>query len=165
MSKDFLTESYEQVLNEGLWDRTKAAASGALQSTKNLGGNIKGGFKAGVAGATGDVKGAQDAATKVAQQTTGKDTRKKKLIDLHVAKANKFADNVIAKLDSLAKDFESDMQTTKLFDEAATKQNNELFLKAFLDKIQAKYALTAKPGAPEAPPSEAPKTEPAHYDV
>lgn len=49
-------------INEGLWDRTKARAAGAVGAVKGIGQQIAGGVKGAVAGATGNVAGAAQAA-------------------------------------------------------------------------------------------------------
>ena len=49
-------------LNEGLWDRTKARAAGAVGTVKGIGNQVAGGVRGAIAGATGNVAGATAAA-------------------------------------------------------------------------------------------------------
>lgn len=55
-------EEQLKTINEGLWDRTKARASGAVGAVKGAGQQIAGGIKGAVAGATGNIAGAAAAA-------------------------------------------------------------------------------------------------------
>ena len=86
-------------LNEGLWDRTKARASGAVGTVKGIGNQVAGGVRGAIAGATGNVA----AATAAAQQG------RQGAVSGQVAKINSYKATAQEKIKKLTNEIFSDL--------------------------------------------------------
>jgi hypothetical protein len=86
-------------LNEGLWDRTKARAAGAVGAVKGIGNQVAGGVKGAIAGATGNVAGATAAAQQGRQGA----------VSGQVAKINSYKATAQEKIKKLTNEIFSDL--------------------------------------------------------
>ncbi len=86
-------------LNEGLWDRTKARAAGAVGTVKGIGNQVAGGVRGAIAGATGNVAGATAAAQQGRQGA----------VSGQVAKINSYKATAQEKIKKLTKEIFSDL--------------------------------------------------------
>ena len=86
-------------LNEGLWDRTKARAAGAVGTVKGIGNQVAGGVRGAIAGATGNVAGATAAAQQGRQGA----------VSGQVAKINSYKATAQEKIKKLTNEIFSDL--------------------------------------------------------
>ena len=86
-------------LNEGLWDRTKARASGAVGAVKGIGNQVAGGVRGAIAGATGNVAAASAAAQQGRQGA----------VSGQVAKINSYKATAQEKIKKLTNEIFSDL--------------------------------------------------------
>src|SRR6218665_883628 len=169
-NEDFLTESYNEVLNEGLWDRTKASASGIGQSIKNFGQGAKhaGTFAkqsliGGAKGATGDadaVAKTKDVKQASKQQfdnrTTGKQAKAASLKNIHIKKLAEALKGFEKEFTVLTNDFVSDMAKSGVFQQNEIEQTKADYIKSFKDNLTNAFlkAPEAKEQAVETPSTE-----------
>lgn len=132
-------------INEGLWDRTKARAAGAVGAVKGLGQQIAGGVKGAVAGATGNIAGAAQAA----QQ--GQQGR----VSGQVAKINSYKATAQEKIKKLTNEIFSDLGKLGIDVKA-----NSNIANGFIGQLNKSFEqLTSS--LQGAPPTSAPVAAPA----
>src|SRR6218665_402123 len=152
---EYLREAYQQIVdkqktlvNEGLFDRTKAAVSGIGQSIKNapkVAGNV---IKGAVAGAKGDVNTVKQAAQSNEYRINGEDQRRTKLIAIHTEKAKKLVDEFHAKFKTLAADYESDTKKAGIFKPETQTELREQYLDGMAQLLEPMLAEIKGEGQP-----------------
>lgn len=135
-----------KALNEGLWDRTKARAAGAVGAVKGIGQQIAGGVKGAVAGASGNVAGAAQAAQQGKQGA----------VSGQVAKINSYKATAQQKIQKLSNEIFSDLGKLGIDTKANPNIANGFIgqLNKSLDQLTSSLQ-GATPSAPVAAPAGA----------